>query len=71
MSIEESITIDLKQRVYEELEDNWPRSVPITELSEELEEDRENTRLALRELHQRGRVSQTADWDYRAAEPPE
>lgn len=62
------VTPNFKQRVYNVLEDEWPETVAVTEVSDELEEDRERTRLAIRELHQRGQVSQTADWDYRAVE---
>lgn len=63
------VTRDLKESVYTELKDNGPSSASLTQLSEELSEDRERTRLALRELFREGHVMETADWDYRVTYP--
>lgn len=65
----EEVTPGLKKSVYGELRETGPSAASLTQLSEELSEDRERTRLALRELFREGYVTETGDWDYRVTYP--
>lgn len=65
----EEVTHEFKESVYTELKDSGPSAASLTQLAEELSEDRERTRLALRELFREGHVTETADWDYRVTYP--
>lgn len=56
--------------VHDTLARRWPKSATIRELADELDEDWEKVRLALRDLFRDKRVSQDADdWNYRTIAP--
>jgi hypothetical protein len=61
---------ELKRDVHEHLADRWPESADVDEIADDLEQNEEKTRLALRGLFRDGIVSQDAEWEYRATEPP-
>jgi DNA-binding IclR family transcriptional regulator len=59
----------LKRDVQEHLADRWPESADVNEIADDLEQNEEETRLALRGLFRDGIVSQDAEWEYRVTEP--
>lgn len=66
---EKTADSDLKVAVYEELKEVGPSAASLTQLSDTLSEDREQTRLVLRELFREGYVTETSGWDYRVTYP--
>lgn len=61
-----TINPDFRDDVYEAVVRVWPTALDVTNVSNKVDAPREPTRLALLDLFRKGKVSDTAKWNYRA-----